>query len=426
LNVTYKVTHKEGVRKMSKSTLLRAASLFLGILLCLVSVPAAFAQTGDVGESVAEPAYTSVSNKTIIHEINPSYYDLYLQQGESSSFTVNFKNNGKKALDVEPRLVSVPESYYDFDESWIAISPANVTVDSGAEQEFTIEVSIPEDADGENYQTYIAFADDIMLDPEEYYPQYVNVMYLSVMVPVYQKIELQTCYIYDTVEAGEEYEYTTKIKNVAARNITIDPEVTGYDYSFDESGLEDAIEISAPSVLAPGEIADMVIRVPVPENATGSYSGYVEMNVDGKENYGYDPQIDLNFIVRQQPSVPYVKTFETRTADPITIEVSTYAYGSDSWLRSPPKNEVPSFELNLKYDSSPVDMTLVKITQSGSISVGWNNFPVWSNDDAIYQNNDRYYTETYTIPGAIGDWELTILPKNTENFEYSITFGDSE
>ncbi|MHC1754231.1 MAG: hypothetical protein AB9861_02150 [Methanosarcina sp.] len=411
---------------MSKSTLLRAASLFLGILLCLVSVPAAFAQTEDVGESVAEPAYTSVSNKTIIHEINPSYYDLYLQQGESSSFTVNFKNNGKKALDVEPRLVSVPESYYDFDESWIAISPANVTVDSGAEQEFTIEVSIPEDADGENYQTYIAFADDIMLDPEEYYPQYVNVMYLSVMVPVYQKIELQTCYIYDTVEAGEEYEYTTKIKNVAARNITIDPEVTGYDYSFDESGLEDAIEISAPSVLAPGEIADMVIRVPVPENATGSYSGYVEMNVDGKENYGYDPQIDLNFIVRQQPSVPYVKTFETRTADPITIEVSTYAYGSDSWLRSPPKNEVPSFELNLKYDSSPVDMTLVKITQSGSISVGWNNFPVWSNDDAIYQNNDRYYTETYTIPGAIGDWELTILPKNTENFEYSITFGDSE
>ncbi|MDY9925263.1 hypothetical protein [Methanosarcina sp.] len=53
---------------MSKSTLLRAASLFLGILLCLVSVPAAFAQTGDIEELVAEPVYTSVSNKTIIHD----------------------------------------------------------------------------------------------------------------------------------------------------------------------------------------------------------------------------------------------------------------------------------------------------------------------------------------------------------------------
>jgi len=412
---------------MSKSTLLRATSLFLGILFCLVSVPAVFAQTGDVGESVAEPAYTSVSNKTIIHDINPSYYDLYMQQGESSSFDVSFRNNGKKALYVEPKLVAVPESYYNFDESWITISPANVTVDSGAEQEFTIEVSIPEDADGENYQTYIAFADDIILDPEEYYPQYVNVMYLSVMVPIYQKIELQTYYIYDTVEAGKEYEYTTKIKNVAAKDITIDPEVNGYDYSFGESGIDDdAIEISAPSVLAPGEIADMVIRVSVPESAAGSYSGYIKMNVDGKENYGYDPQIDLNFIIRQQPSVPYAKTFKTRTADPITIEITTYAYGSGSWLRYPPKNEDPSFELNLKYDSSPVDMSLVKIMQRGSVNVGWSNFPVWSNNDAIYQDNDRYYTESYTIPGAIGDWELTILPKNTENFEYSITVGDSE
>ncbi|MDY9925838.1 hypothetical protein [Methanosarcina sp.] len=109
-------------------------------------------------------------------------------------------------------------------------------------------------------------------------------MYLSITVPIYQKIELQTYYIYDTVEAGKEYEYTTKIKNVAARDITIDPEVNGYDYSFGESGIDnDAIEISAPSVLSPGEIADMVIRVSVSESAAGSYNGYIKMNVDGKK-----------------------------------------------------------------------------------------------------------------------------------------------
>jgi hypothetical protein len=380
-------------------------------------------------EPVAKTVRATEKNEIIIHEINPSYYDLYLEQGESNSFNVSFINNDKKALDVEPKLVAVPGSYTNFDESWITISPVNATVNSDTEQEFTIEVNIPEDADGGNYETYIAFTDDIILYPDTY-PQYFNVMYLSVMVPIYQKIELQTYYIYDTLEAGKEYEYTTKIKNIATKNVTIDPEVIGYDYSFDKSDLDDdAIEISAPAVLTPGEIADMVIRVPVPEDATGSYSGYIEMNVDGKEDYeccGYDPQIDLNFIFRQQPSVPYAKTFKTRTTDLITIEVSTYAYGSEPWLRSPPKDEAPSFEVNLKYDSSPVDMTLVKTTQSGSVNVGWSDFPVWSSDDAMYQNSGRYYTETYTVPGAIGDWELTILPKNTENFDYSITIGDSE
>ena len=33
--------------------------------------------------------------------------------------------------------------------------------------------------------------------------------------------------------------------------------------------------------------------------------------------------------------------------------------------------------------------------------------------------------ETYTVPGAIGHWELSILPKNTANFGYSITVGDT-
>ena len=411
---------------MSKSTLLRSGSLLLGLMLCLVWVPAAFAQSEDGGvanDTVCPP----VPAEIVTHEINPSYYDLYLQQGESSSFNVSFRNNGNEALNIEPKVVAVPYSYSNLDESWITISPASTTVGPGAEQEFTIEINVPEDADGGNFETYIAFTDDVVPGSEADYPQYVNAMYLSFMVPVYQKLELQTSSIYDTIEAGKEYEYTMKIKNVAAKNITINPEVTRYDYTFDTFGFEDdAIEISAPSVLTPGKIADMVIKVPVPENATGTYSGYIGMNVDGKENDGYEPQIDLNFIVKQQPSVPYVKTFSTRTADPITIEVSTYAYGSDAWLRSPPKEADPSFELNLKYDSSPVDMTLVKTTQSGNVYIGWDNFPVWSNDESTsYQNSDRHYTETYTIPGAIGDWELTILPINAENFDYSITIGDS-
>src|SRR5690606_35796739 len=221
-----------------------------------------------------------------------------------------------------------------------------------------------------------------VISEEDDYPQYANVMYLYVMVLIYQKLELQTSYIYDFIESGKENDYKVKIKNVADKKITLDQEVNRYtyDWSFDEFGIEDdKIEISVPSVLGPGEIGDMIIRVPVPEDATGTYYGYINMNVDGKENDGFEPQLELNFRIKQQPSVPYVKTFSTRTADPITIELSTSMYNSGSWLRFPPKNDVPSFELNLKYNSSPVDMSLIKTTQTGSVNILSDYFPIWSN-----------------------------------------------
>ncbi|MDQ1276268.1 MAG: hypothetical protein QG610_1843, partial [Euryarchaeota archaeon] len=84
-------------------------------------------------------------------------------------------------------------------------------------------------------------------------------------------------------------------------------------------------------------------------------------------------------------------------------------------------------ELSLKYGSNPVDMSLVKTTQRGNVGIGWNYFPAWSDEDGItYEDYDRYYTETYTVPGQIGDWEIEILPKNVQSFEYSITVGDSD
>lgn len=397
---------------MSKSAFMKAMSLSLGILLCLTSVPSVFAQQG---EDIV------TFNETVRHEINPSDYYLYMEQGGSSSFIVTFKNNDNKALEIEPRIVPVSGNY-DFDESWITISPAKVVVESGEVQEFTITVIVPEDTSGGDNGVIIAFTDDI-----DMWSQLVNKMYLGITVPIEQKLELQTTYISDYVQAGKEYEYTVKMKNVASRDITIDPKITSYDYSFGEFGLDDdEIEITAPSTLKPEEIANMVIRVPVPDDAKGTYNGYIRMNVEGDE-YGYEPQLELFLTATQNPSTPYVKAFSTTTKDPITIEVSTYLYNSGSWLRTPPQNEAPSFGLDLKYNSNPVDMNLVKITQRGNVGIGWDYFPAWSDEDGVtYEDSGRYYTETYTVPGGIGNWELGILPKNVQSFEYSITVGDSD
>ena len=55
-------------------------------------------------------------------------------------------------------------------------------------------------------------------------------MRLDISVQASPKIELQTGYLSDTVEAGKEYEYKIKIKNVADKDVTIDPKVTRYMY----------------------------------------------------------------------------------------------------------------------------------------------------------------------------------------------------
>ncbi len=438
---------------MSKSTALKAVSQFLSLLLCLVLTQAAVAQPEELGGSIIYESGT-YENSTItgpqighgnytVHSINPTYYYMFLMPGDSETFNVSFRNEGNETLDISPKIVASPYTYYNVNESWITIFPANAKVISGIEQDFAIEVSVPEDAESGDYQAQIAFTDDIYNDeytdpvyiqeyPEEYAdPQYVNVMHLTVSVPVRPKLKLQTGYISDTLEPGKEYVYMIKIKNVAGKDVTIDPEVVNYgmyDYSFDEPAFSnDIIQLSAPSIIKADELANMTIRIPVPENATGSYNAFIEMNPDGKKSDVSVQQISLSFMVNKQPSVPYAKTFNTTTADPITIEVSTGNYDPDTSVRVSPKKEEPYFEVGLKCGSSPVNLTLVKDTERGTVYADGYNFPIWAMEEGSgYESNSRQYVETYRVPGAIAAWELTILPKNAYSFDYSITVGNSE
>ena len=430
---------------MNKNNRVKVMPRLLGVLLCLALIQAACAQTegsdenlifgnvtyengtyenatletGSIYENVTDG---NVTGETVtVHTINPTYLSMYRMSGTSEKFAVSFENDGNETLVITPKVVSMYNSGNNIIESWITISPTNATVEPGAVQEFTVEVNVPEDAESAYYQTAIAFTDDLLPDSTEY----VNSMRLDISVQASPKIELQTGYLSDTVEAGQEYEYKIKIKNVADKDVTIDPKVARYMYDGSSNTLalsDDAIVISAPSVIKAGEIISMTIRVPVPENATGSYSGNIEMNVDGKANDGYTPQIGMNFRAIQQPAVPYVKIFNTTSTAPITIEVSADTYDPGMGLRISPKSEEPSFKLKLKYNSHSVRISPTKITQSNNVNIGGYYFPAWALDNnTIYQNTYNHYVETYTVPGAIGKWELSIMPKNTESFGYSIT-----
>lgn len=447
---------------MSVSTKLKSTFQLLSLLFCLVLIPIACAQpaelTGAVAEqqtiagqqAVAEQAVAehaaygrSATSEMLgdygnytVHSINPTYNYICIMPGDSKTFKVSFRNEGNETINVAPEVMDSPYSYYTLDKSWIKISPASVDVEPGKEQDFEVEVSVPEDAESGEYEALIVFTDDVYnyenVDPEyipDAEPQYVNVMYLGISVPVSPKLELQTSYLSDTMKPGEEYVYEIKIKNVAGKDVTIDPEVMDYGYCgypYDQSAFNnDIIDISAPSVIKAGEIAKMTISIPVPKDASGYYNGLIEMNADGNENDGSVPQISLSFNVVEQSSAPYVKTFTTTTEEPILISVSTDSYTGSS-VRVSPKIEEPSLDVSLKYNSKPVDLTLMETTESGYIYSQWYSFPSWSIENNSNYEGSNGHEKTYKVSGAAGTWELTILPKNTESFSYSVTIGDSE
>lgn len=427
---------------MNKAVRVKIIAWILGILLCLSLIQAACAQVEGSEENIISEnvtygngTYESVapgtettdeggsSGSAVVHTISPTSHYTYLVAGNSESFNVSFKNEGDEPLTVTPKVVLLNSNGNGIVESWITISPTDEIVAPDESKEFTVKINVPENAGSGYYQAVIAFTDD--LQPNS--ANYVNAMQLEISVQAKPKIELQSTYIYDTVKAGQEYEYRIKIKNIVDEDVTIDPKVTDYSYDISSNTLginKEAIEISAPSVIKAGEIVSMTIKVPVPEKATGSYNGYIDMNVDGKKSDGSNSQISLYLRAIQEPTVPYVKTFSTTSNAPITIDVSANSYDQTMGLRISPKIEEPSFKVKLKYNSRSLRLTPTKIVQNNNVNSGINYFPAWALDDSTaYQDSNAYYSETYTVPGAIGKWELTIMPKNTENFGYSITFG---
>lgn len=412
---------------MSKSNGTKAISQLVSLLLCILLVQTAFAVSNATNEITtignATNENTTIENATnenttienaTVNSIYPPSYWTYLNAGNSIQFTVSFTNEGNETLVLTPKVVAAPYSTNSINESWITILPTNATVAPGAVQNFNVEINVPWD-EGGYYNGQIAFTDDQVPNSADY----VNSMQLNLDVQPQSKIELQTGSISDTVEAGKEYEYKVKIKNVAPKDITLDPTLENWG-NVNTSG-NDAIVISAPSTIKAGEITNMTIKVHAPENATGTYNGRINMNVNGKANDWSAPSLDLYFNVRQQ-STPYAKTFYAANNGPIKIEVSANKNNQYSTLRTSPKDKGPSFELGLTHNSIPVNMTFVKSVENG-VSNWYYSYPTWAGD--VYQNNDGHYEATYTAPGAIGDWELTILPKTMNSFEYTITIGDN-
>lgn len=412
------------------------------VLSILISVmfagPASSQQVATMESAVPVPAFDS-QNFTKL-EFTPRYGNLQLQPDESRELTVTIRNKENKSIKVSPHAEIPPYGEYLMDKDWITVTPTNAQIPVGGSQKFTIKTSVPKDASIGYYNAMIAFTDETLPAPSpQPFPNYVHTLRLSVNVWTPLKIQIQTPYITDQLEAGKEYDYKIKLKNTGDKAVAIDPKISQQDrmsgpYGTTEGAFsDDAITINAPKEIAAGKIAEINVHITVPADARGNYRGAIDLGIDDP-SFRRDDWADLvrlEFGVWKQPTEPFVKTFTSKEAVPVTIEISSnlfeglykyFAAGAET------KNtKDPSFAVTLTdSDNKTIPLTKIKTVIKGGVSLGGMGtmFPPWeSESEGIYQEMGTQYMETYTAGVPAGDMKLGIMPQNTQHFEYTITMG---
>ncbi|PXF59201.1 MAG: hypothetical protein C4B59_11890 [Candidatus Methanogaster sp.] len=440
----------------------RASALALMLaLVCAAAIPgvatAAAEEFAVAGTNITLPTPESTPERWVVAEgppemreipelnitklrIDPDWYNAELMPGDSDEITVTVTNPNNETVLVDPMIIEDPYSDNPFDEDWIAITPASAELGpDGGEEVFRIAVVIPYDADLGDYDISIAFTDDVM--PELYptpYPSYVNTFYLDVVIWKSPVVQILPAYIDDRVESGKEYDYAVTLKNIGDEAIDIDPEmvdVARYGwYGMMPAFENDAITIDAPSFVPANGTAAVNIHLEVPAGAKGRYDGEINLGIDDPSMGRWcdeGGEVDLNFEVWTQPTEPFIKAFVTDTASPISIEVDS-TQGS-KWfgacrIDGGDGGDEPYFDLTLEGPNGTATLVPTRITYYGSVSLGGGSRcapPGEMTIDEAYHEDYTGYTEEYTADGAVGNWELEILPHYVEDFEYTITIEDA-
>jgi hypothetical protein len=367
-------------------------------------------------------------------EISPPYINIMLQPGESKEMTVILKNKETKAVNVKPNTVLAPYGGYNVDPAWIIVTPESAEIPAGDSQKFTIKVTVPVDASIGNSGLQIAFTDETMPTPYPMpVPNYIHALQVSLDIWTTPKIQIMTPYLTDMLEAGMEYDYEIKLKNIGKEPINIDPKMSSDNSRFygvpygqmTAAFTDDAITITSPPNVPAGVMETVKLHIKVPKDAKGSYSGGINLNIDDPSIRDGEGMVQMNFNVWTQPGEAFEKVFNLKEAAPITIEISSsinynYPYGQAVGIN---KKE-PSFETTLFGPAGKFDINATKTLIKGVVNMG-GQMPPWDLDSkGIYQENGVQLIETFKVSGSPGEWKLKVLPNNTESFEYSILIGE--
>lgn len=388
-------------------------------------------------------------------KINPSYEYLEMEPGSEKSFSVTVENKDNKTITLSPKPIVVPYTENFIEKEWISINPSEKKLEPGEKEEFEVKVTVPEDADLGSYSVLLAFGNNTTEgDVAGLYSNYPGTMQLNLQVWPSPKVQIMTSWINDLVKAGETYDYEIMLKNNGDEDISIQPELEDgdnirYYYNSVSSSSEssealgnDMLSIDAPDKIKAGQTASVKLKLEVPADARGSYSWSLNLNIDDPGLRDYEDKVSLNFRILPIPEKPYETSFESLSEEPITIEITGGQSGYYMYSAGEKQDMIPSFEVSLKDPAGDkVTPILVSTKYSGTVNVIDNTdfyspyssflrLPRVTDDEndslGNYQDGTTTVVKTYKVPGAVGNWTLSIFPKNTENFGYSITIGGNE
>ncbi len=442
----------------TKNSAVRGRGLMITLMLALVSAAAIpgvatagveefYVSTHEVVHEVvvehpSEMVDMAEINLTILR-IDPSWYDMELMPGESHESTVTVINPNNETVSVDPIIIEDPYSECIFDEDWITITPAATELESdGGEEEFTIAVAIPDDADLGYYGMMIAFTDDAKPYPfpeSQPYPSYINTLNLHIEVWKLPVVQILPSQVRDRVEPGEGYAYVITLRNTGDYDIDIDPEIASVMrygwYDTPPAFEDDAITIDAPASVPANGTATVNISLEVPAGAKGRYDGEINLGIDDPSRGRWDAEggtVRLRFEVWEQPTEPFLKAFAIDTDAPITILVES---GEQKWsgmYRTDGGDGgdcKPYFNLTLEGPDGISTLAPTMVIYHGAVSLSgiskYGYAPGEMGLDEVYNENYTSYTEEYLANGTIGNWELGILPHYVEEFEYTIAIGDA-
>jgi hypothetical protein len=137
----------------------------------------------------------------------------------------------------------------------------------------------------------------------------------------------------------------------------------------------------------------------------------------------------LNFIVWKQPPEPFIRKFTLDTADPISIELSSgvsYTTPLPAGTLSQMPVREPTFETLLTGPEGNVAIHPVQKIIKGTVNLGGDPTVAITPQTGTYQETNVQYVVTYTAQGKPGAYQLSVMPKNAQSFDYKISLGSGD
>ncbi|GAB7095785.1 hypothetical protein JCM30237_29390 [Halolamina litorea] len=412
--------------------------ILIAFLVALAGMPAAAAVAPSPAvDTTTNPA---VAQTTAAEQSETNFTRLYvdardsyleIKPGESSSFTVTVENGEEEAVDVNPHLFTSPTERNPIQESWVDISGPD-SIDAGAEAEFEVNISVPDDAEIARYTGQIAFTNQTTQPAAGMPPRPIHAAYTSVNVWKEPTVKvLSDTYINTQVEAGDSVTKQIVIENTGGEAVPLSPERaeqrghcygTGCPEQVDQSW----IDIDAPSQIAPGETATVTVTISPDEDAErGRYDTSIDLGLQDParpDQGGYWQEVNLNFVVWEQPEEPFTTEFTvSERTDNVTLSLSPQSY------RTADNADAASFDVTfVSPDGERIEAERVQVTDRGYVNLGTQNEPGVTQDGAYAtEHSTSQYVYELDAPDA-GEWTVEIMPENTIGFQYELTRNESD